>query len=395
LFDEGSIVYTGLSQNPEGDYVFDGISLRKLMSQFTLFENVIKEIESIVKDKPENESIKTWENIAKFLYEHGYHYHAIDIWKKLITYPSVSDKNHLKYIQKVARSYYLMDFYEEAAENYEKALRLAIELDEKENQMTCTHGLAMTHEHLKPHQNAIKYYQNAIKLAVELDNTKRKLELENMMKKYMNIITNSADMLCDIGQYEQALLLYDAILEAEPKNLTVLNNKGLTLHNMKKYPEAIECYDLVLATSLNDVDATFGKIEALSNMGNYDKAISSLTESIFNVEKCIELEPQNYEFWNNKGVLLTWLGRLCLKIENDVDAVKWFEDAVKCYNKAIEFYPDSITILQNKLSALKYLDRGLDYRNCSNRINIIKQTRSDEKHTSLEKQILRVSNDPL
>jgi tetratricopeptide (TPR) repeat protein len=50
-----------------------------------------------------------------------------------------------------------------------------------------------------------------------------------------------------LGQYEEAVTMYDRALAIEPNDVDVLKSNGLALDNLGQYQDAIAMYDKALA----------------------------------------------------------------------------------------------------------------------------------------------------
>lgn len=95
-----------------------------------------------------------------------------------------------------------------------------------------------------------------------------------------------AQKLQYFGKYNQALQVYDAILQIEPDNPIVLKNKGYLLNEHGKYDEALITFYSMLNFYPNNSDSLTGIGIALSNLGEYNSAI-------YFFEKATSLEPTN------------------------------------------------------------------------------------------------------
>ena len=65
------------------------------------------------------------------------------------------------------------------------------------------------------------------------------------------------------GKYEEAITLYDRVLEIDPGNVLTLNSNALALVGFGKYEEAITLYDRVLEIDPGNVDTLYNKGAAL------------------------------------------------------------------------------------------------------------------------------------
>ena len=57
---------------------------------------------------------------------------------------------------------------------------------------------------------------------------------------------NRGNALSGLGEYQEALSCFDAVLEAEPGNAPAHTSKGLTLLKMGMYEDALGCFDRAL-----------------------------------------------------------------------------------------------------------------------------------------------------
>ena len=54
------------------------------------------------------------------------------------------------------------------------------------------------------------------------------------------------EQLFQEGKIEEALVIFENVLEKNPDNLSALNNKGVALNELKRYHEAIDMFQAVL-----------------------------------------------------------------------------------------------------------------------------------------------------
>ena len=87
------------------------------------------------------------------------------------------------------------------------------------------------------------------------------------------------------------------------------------MYNLKRYQEAVVCYDKVIELNPNDFSAFNNKGHCLANLKKYEDAIQCF-------DKSIHLFPRFFDAFYNKGLCLFNL--------------KLFDEAVQCYEKAIE-----------------------------------------------------------
>ena len=95
------------------------------------------------------------------------------------------------------------------------------------------------------------------------------------------------------GEYKESLVLYDAILELAPNNISTLKMKGIALSNLGQvennqsyHEESLKQFYIILQHSDNDVLALNGMGVGFGFLGEYEES-----EKYF--QKGLELEPDN------------------------------------------------------------------------------------------------------
>ena len=127
-----------------------------------------------------------------------------------------------------------------------------------------------------------------------------------------------------LGRYDDALKVYDKLIEIDSENPEVWNSRGNLLSDMGLLEQAIESFDKAVEVCLDDSEMDAGSINRMGNayidLGKYDDALDC-----FN--KAISLEKHNIDFLLNKGVVLMELGK--------------FEEAIDSFNKVLLRNPDN------------------------------------------------------
>lgn len=163
--------------------------------------------------------------------------------------------------------------------------------------------------------------------------------------------------LRDKGKYEDALKIFENVLEKCPSNIPALIGKGDTLRSLKKYNDALEIYESILKNCPNYVPALIGKGVAFRGLKIYDEALIAFNKA---TEIGSESTEELTKAWNNKGFVFRDLKEYdeALKAFNtstDVDrnnAFSWNAKGLvllnlQKYDEAIEAY--TISLNKNSL----------------------------------------------
>ena len=118
-------------------------------------------------------------------------------------------------------------------------------------------------------------------------------------------------------RYDKAIDLFKKVTNYK-NNTVILFYIGNSYRSQNKFNESLWYYNKSLEINPQDSDTWNNKGVALENLGKYDEAIK-----VF--DKAIEINPQHSMAWVNKGFALSILNKS--------------DEAIKTYNKAIELDP--------------------------------------------------------
>ena len=97
---------------------------------------------------------------------------------------------------------------------------------------------------------------------------------------------NESVILVSQEKFNDALAIFDQILEIDPNNVKALNHKGTLLVNKEIFQQSLEYFDKAFMIEPNNIKILKNKAIALSHLNQYAKAISTY-------ENILELEPTN------------------------------------------------------------------------------------------------------
>ena len=210
-----------------------------------------------------------------------------------------------------------------------------------------------------------------------------------MLNKFkINKLSKKAIKLLNNEEYDEALLVYDEILDLDSTNINALYHKSLVLFNKKQYSESLDLLNFLLKIQ-KFFDAILLKGRVLISLNNFKGGLNCYKNSLnmddFDLVKYLDeiayfLDP--IAFKDNKKMFEISLS-LCnfyLKKDNDI-FVSYFkayalyslgrcEEALDAFDFALTLEPDCIFIYSTKSEvlfkmgrydeALALLDQGLE-----------------------------------
>ncbi len=191
----------------------------------------------------------------------------------------------------------------------------------------------------------IELHANLAKALCELGNYQeallsyeRAIKLGGAGANVASIVMEQGTALKQLGRHAEALSCYDKALSLRPDSAETWTNKGTLLDELQRHEEAISCYDKAISINPRLAMAWFSKGTVLDTLKKYDAALACY-------DQAIALFPDNPRFWSNRGVTLDKAGR--------------YEEALASYAKALSIKPDYAEALNNRglvLNELKHHD---------------------------------------
>lgn len=121
--------------------------------------------------------------------------------------------------------------------------------------------------------------------------------------------------LAELGEFDEALIHFAAVVRASPRDAEALTNLGLQYVAKGDLPEALALFSRAAALEPRVARIQYHLGRTLDGMGR-------TTEAIAHYRTALVLEPTSSEAHNNLGVSLAVLGRLD-------EAIRHFEEAVR------------------------------------------------------------------
>ena len=180
---------------------------------------------------------------------------------------------------------------------------------------------------------------------------------------------NKANLMKQLKYYDEALKLYNMILNETPNDSIVLYNQGLCFLDMNCNDKALKCFDKAIKYNPTYSNAYYSKGYLLAfKLKKYNQAIDYFNKSIDLNTKCIDS-------YIGKGYCLHNLNKLdeskiAYKQAIEYDAEnpiiyynigcvlmkqKKFKDAIQYFDKVLNIEPNNNSALNNKNIASKML----------------------------------------
>ena len=176
-------------------------------------------------------------------------------------------------------------------------------------------------------------------------------------------------------RYEEALAVYDRVIQMDPRDARAYSNKGNALRKLKRNKEALEAYERALTIEPRSAFVWISKGKIFYSSKRFDEALVAYNHAL-------AINPNNPVIWASKGNVLYALKRhhealdaydSALTITPD-DASIWaakgevlyrqkrYREALEAYSRALAITPDDASIWLakgNKLYKLKRYDEVL------------------------------------
>ena len=119
---------------------------------------------------------------------------------------------------------------------------------------------------------------------------------EEQTRERIKSLFDNATTLFQNGNYNQANVIYDQILESNPNNVSTLNMKGIAFSNMEQHTKSLKQFYKVLENDPDNGRAALGMGVGFGNLGEY-------SESLKYLEIAEMIEPNNIVIKNYKDII--------------------------------------------------------------------------------------------
>lgn len=99
---------------------------------------------------------------------------------------------------------------------------------------------------------------------------------QEQTREQLESLFNQATDLFQNGDYNQAITIYDQILESSPNNISTLNMKGIALSNMEQHTLSLKQFYKVLENDPDNARALLGMAVGFGNLGEYSESLKYL-----------------------------------------------------------------------------------------------------------------------
>lgn len=181
----------------------------------------------------------------------------------------------------------------------------------------------------KPHHPVIE-----LELATVLKALKRPEESLGLLLSAQRVITDSDELQSliaalrdELGQYHEALPIYDRLIASYPDRPSHRIGRASTLNGLARHDEALADAEIAIALNANLPNAWNNRGTALQHLRRLDEAMNSF-------RRAIELDPTQPDLHNNLGNTLR-------------ECQRWSE-ALEAISKAIELRPNYADAFYNR-----------------------------------------------
>jgi CHAT domain-containing protein/Tfp pilus assembly protein PilF len=251
--------------------------------------------------------------------------------KAIVIARQIGSKEHeLKCLRQLGFTYWLMNDLEEFYAKNKKGLEIARELNHKTEIGRCSNNVGLYYWRYKTdYSQALRYYQEALQIARELENKTDEADfLSNMGIIYKRI----GNLDKAINLFNEALQI-DYQLSREKEISKALNNLGTTIRSKiqlefreNDFNQAIDYFkeSLELARKIGDKET---EIKVLNNLGSINSDARNHSKALEYFNQGLEKAKQS-EDKESEGMLLNNLGIVHYNLGNYEKSTRYFEKAI-------------------------------------------------------------------
>ena len=182
----------------------------------------------------------------------------------------------------------------------------------------------------------------------DMEKANQKIEQAENMEPDNQLVLDArlalAVTLYQTGNVEGSKQIYNELHEKYPRNAQVLNDLAWILQEHDhQYEQALELANEGLKYDPNDLHLLDTRGTILSKIDN------QLPNAKADFEKCMELSPSDSK---QKAQALLKLGRICIKLNESVEAKKYLENALEIDNKINVFTPNEKSEIEGIINGI-------------------------------------------
>ncbi len=267
-------------------------------------------------------------------------------------------------------SYIIIADFLQKTNNYDSSLlyyrlcdSIAVENDDKENQVIALKKIGMTYQMKAQYVTAADYYRQVLELSPSIDDK-------------MVILGNLGLIYSNVGDYVNSLICYDSSLKIlndfirsrgssnhddSMQMAALIITRGDVYIAAKQYDQALRSYDKVLELSLN-LNNKLLQIWALKGTGNTYYHKNDLGNAIENYKKALDVATNNRKY-PEQAEIFSLLGNIYFE-KGDINLALAFADSslnIATRNNLIAQLPDTYTILGKIYTAMRKYPEAVTY----------------------------------
>ena len=287
------------------------------------------------------------ENNAFYYYERGLAYYSAGNYQEAINNFNKAiylDPNNPYFYNSRGDAYFGQKEFQKAFNDY----KIATKLNPNNSYFYYNKGLA--YYCTENYQEAINNFNKAINLDPNISDyygdmgasyylLKKYQEAINNFNKAIDLDPSNVYYYCfrgasyrDSENYNKAIENFNKAIDLDPDNASYYYYRGVSYYLLKKYQEAIKDFNKAIELNPNNDSFYIGRWLIYRDLGDHNKATKDF-------DKAIELDPNNVSYFNGTGV-----------VHRDLEN---YNETIKDFNKAIEskYYSDFYDALALHLSA--------------------------------------------
>lgn len=241
-------------------------------------------------------------NSAGICYKLKMYESALERYKKAMELTGAVTSEQKDIYYNMGNTYYMLKKFEKASKSYEKVL----EMDQGYSQ--AVENLAFTYVHMGEKQKGIELLSRT---AVE----------EGFYRAHFI----SGKLLHEAGKYAEAEAELMKSIKLQPEGVEARDELGRVLIKMQKTEDALKIYEEILEMNPDDYTAWCSKANIFSRQTRWN-------EAAFSYKEALRIRPDSYRSYYNLAVSLQEGGKNKAAVDAFKNAIKLYPDFIDAYN---------------------------------------------------------------